>query len=131
MVRDQGVGGSNPLSPTKYFGVLSVIPSGGNEWVEIRQSDFERHGLEDFWEIYIHGTRIWKHCPRRVHASLGQAQQLRSAPSNLGDRRPISLRFSASRRQALPTASFGEWPNRGRSRRSWLGDVFGTMPKDA
>jgi hypothetical protein len=30
---------------------LSVIPSGGNQWVEIRQSDFERHGLEDFWEI--------------------------------------------------------------------------------
>jgi hypothetical protein len=28
----------------------------------------------------IHGTRIWKYCPRRVHASLGQAQQLRSAP---------------------------------------------------
>src|ERR1700679_2493074 len=58
-------------------------------------------------------------------------QHLRSAPSNLGDRRPISLRFSASRRQALPTASFGEWPNRGRSRRSWLVDVSGTMPKDA
>jgi hypothetical protein len=31
--------------------VLSVIPSGGNQRVEIRQSDFERHGLEDFWEI--------------------------------------------------------------------------------
>src|SRR5215469_12320569 len=26
-------------------------------------------------ESHIHGTRIWKHCPRRVHPDLSQAQQ--------------------------------------------------------
>jgi hypothetical protein len=36
------------------------------------------------------------------------ARKWESAPSNLRERRPISLRFSASRRQALPTASDGE-----------------------
>lgn len=49
------------------------------------------------------------------------------AASNPTEQCPISLQSCASRRRALPTAGFDEWPNRGKLHRSWLGDGFGTM----
>lgn len=46
---------------------------------------------------------------------------------NLKGPRSISWQFCVSRRQASPKASFDELPNRGRWRRNWLADGFGTM----
>jgi hypothetical protein len=69
---------------------------------------------------------------RSTNSSLSfQTAGIAMVTSNLRGRRPISLRFCVSRRQASPRAGSDGWPNRGRSRHSWLVDVFGTTQEDA
>ena len=60
LVRDQGVGGSNPLSPTNSKGLIGT--HSGRNWAQLRESEAQSHPLcrhRTKHPIYLHsGTSV-------------------------------------------------------------------------
>jgi len=85
----------------------------------------ERRAHLGCWDLGLESGTSNQNCPN-YGQSVGYLGM--EAVFSLRGGHPIRLRFCASRHQASPTASCAELPGRGRSRHSWLTDVFGIVP---